>query len=568
MELNIYGIAFILSFILLVALVIIGQKQNINYYLLVFSAVMVSCLGHYTVSIAEQLEVAIVGHRLIYFGGVFIPILMLFATMKLCHIEIPKWFGLFMMTFGVIVFYFAFTVGERTEYYTNLSLGHEGGMSYLIKEYGPMHSSYMILLFGCVLCTLAVIIYSMLKKKNASYRTTIYLLIMELTVVLCYLLRRITGSHIEYFVIAYIVDEILVLILLRRIGMYDVSDIVANSLDEYATRGYLIFDKHKRYVSCNDKVKEYFPKISEQKVDMPLSEAALPLLYEKFDSWLEYPEQGSYECLINKDDRVLKCIFKKLLNGKAKKQIGYMIEVVDDTQQQKYMELLNHYNADLEQEVQDKTTHISELQDNMILGMADMIENRDTNTGGHVKRTSEVIRIFTDELHEVKDEYGFTADFLSYVVKAAPMHDLGKIAVDDSILRKPGKFTKEEYEEMKKHSEKGAEIVRQIMQSVEDEKFIEIAENVAHYHHEKWDGSGYPSGISGIGIPLEARIMALADVFDALVSKRCYKEKMNYDTAFQIIEESLGNHFDPELGALFLRCRPQLEEFYNNQVDE
>lgn len=534
MELNIYGIVFILSFILLVALVIVGQKQNINYYLLVFSAIMICCLGYYTVSIAEQLEVAIVGHRMIYLGGVFIPILMLFAAMKLCHIEIPKWFGLFMMTFGVIVFYFAFTVGERTEYYTNLSLGHEGGISYLIKEYGPMHSSYMILLFGCVLCTLAIIIYSTIKKKNASYRTAIFLLLIEVIVIFFYVLRRIIGSHIEFFVFAYIVDEILILIIIRRIGMYEVADTIANSLDEYSNYGYLVFDKHKRYVACNEMAKEFIPEICEQKVDTVLTEESAPFLYEKFGAWLEYPEQGHYECLIDKDDRILKCTFKNLNYGKLKKQIGYLIELVDDTQQQKYMELLNHYNADLEQEVQDKTEHINELQDSMILGMADMIENRDTNTGGHVKRTSEVIRIFTSELYKVREEFGFSGEFLSYVVKAAPMHDLGKIAVDDSILRKPGKFTPEEYEEMKKHSEKGAEIVTQIMQSVEDKEFIEIARNVAHYHHEKWDGTGYPTRISGINIPLEARIMALADVFDALVSKRCYKEKMNYDTAFQI----------------------------------
>ena len=153
--------------------------------------------------------------------------------------------------------------------------------------------------------------------------------------------------------------------------------------------------------------------------------------------------------------------------------------------------------------------------------------------------------------------------FLQMVIKAAPMHDLGKIAVDDAILRKNGKFTDEEYEQMKRHSAEGAKIVRNILLGVEEQEFVDIAENIAHYHHEKWNGQGYPEGKSGIDIPVEARIMALADVFDALVSKRCYKEKMDYDKAFAIIEESLGSHFDPELGKMFLRCRPQLEEYYD-----
>jgi HD-GYP domain-containing protein (c-di-GMP phosphodiesterase class II) len=116
---------------------------------------------------------------------------------------------------------------------------------------------------------------------------------------------------------------------------------------------------------------------------------------------------------------------------------------------------------------------------------------------------------------------------------------------------------------MKRHSAEGARIVESILQGVEDEDFVTVARNVAYYHHEKWNGKGYPTGKSEAEIPVEARIMALADVFDALVSKRCYKEAFSYDEAFQIIEESLGQHFDPELGRVFMECRAELEAFYN-----
>ena len=149
------------------------------------------------------------------------------------------------------------------------------------------------------------------------------------------------------------------------------------------------------------------------------------------------------------------------------------------------------------------------------------------------------------------------------MVKAAPMHDLGKVAIDDVVLRKPGKYTDEEYAEMKRHSAEGARIVESILQGVEDESFVAVARNVAYYHHEKWNGKGYPTGKSETEIPIEARIMALADVFDALVSKRCYKEAFSYDEAFQIIEESLGQQFDPELGKVFMECRAELEAFYD-----
>lgn len=212
----------------------------------------------------------------------------------------------------------------------------------------------------------------------------------------------------------------------------------------------------------------------------------------------------------------------------------------------------------------EKTAHILHIKDMLVLGMADMVENRDNNTGGHIKRTSEVVKIFSDKLIPYCDELGFDRAFLSLVVKAAPMHDLGKIAIEDAILRKPGKYTDEEFLEMKKHTTEGARIVERILRGVEDEKFVNIARNIAHYHHEKWNGQGYPCGIAGENIPIEARIMALADVFDALVSKRCYKDAFSYDKAFEIIEESLGSHFDPELGKIFLTCRRELEMLYES----
>ena len=144
------------------------------------------------------------------------------------------------------------------------------------------------------------------------------------------------------------------------------------------------------------------------------------------------------------------------------------------------------------------------------------------------------------------------------------MHDLGKITVDDDILRKPGRYEPKEYEIMKTHAEKGALIVREILNDIDDESFTQLAENVAHYHHERWDGNGYPKGLKGDDIPLEARIMAIADVYDALVSKRVYKEKMSFAEADRIIKENMGTQFDPGLYRYYLAARPLLEEYYSH----
>lgn len=227
---------------------------------------------------------------------------------------------------------------------------------------------------------------------------------------------------------------------------------------------------------------------------------------------------------------------------------------------------LESLRQDLEGQLEARTIHIKYIQEMMVIGMATMVESRDLSTGGHIKRTSMVVRIFAESLS--KEQEFLPKSFLDMVIRAAPMHDLGKIAVDDRVLRKQGRFTPEEYAEMKKHSAEGSRIVKQILEGVEEADFVEIAANVAHYHHEKWDGSGYPDGLTGENIPVEARIMALADVFDALVSKRCYKEAYSYDKAFSIMEDSIGTHFDPNLGKIFLKCRPELEALYDSVCND
>ena len=178
-----------------------------------------------------------------------------------------------------------------------------------------------------------------------------------------------------------------------------------------------------------------------------------------------------------------------------------------------------------------------------------------------------VVRILTEAIRKgyYKEGIELTDEFYRNIIKAAPMHDLGKIAVDDAILRKPGRFTPEEYEKMKTHSAEGARIVHEILKDTDDEAFRVIAENMAHYHHERWDGSGYPDGLRGEEIPFEARIMAVADVYDALVSKRIYKDSYSFEKANNIIMEGMGSQFDPSLKRCYERSRPALERFYETE---
>lgn len=195
----------------------------------------------------------------------------------------------------------------------------------------------------------------------------------------------------------------------------------------------------------------------------------------------------------------------------------------------------------------------------MVMGFATLVENRDGNTGGHIRRTTTYVEMLAKELKNrglYKDE--LTEDYIKNLVMAAPMHDVGKIAIPDVILQKPGKLTAEEFDVMKTHAAKGGEIIKDTFKSMSDEEYEKIAYQVARFHHEKWNGKGYPEGLSRKGIPLCARIMAVADVFDAVSAKRCYRDAMPLEQCFAIIENGSGQDFDPYIADVFLDMKEEI----------
>ncbi len=213
---------------------------------------------------------------------------------------------------------------------------------------------------------------------------------------------------------------------------------------------------------------------------------------------------------------------------------------------------------DTHAELMAQQKKITAMQEHIISGLANLIENRDTDTGKHVSRTSAYVKTLAEDARAdgvYADE--ITDHFITLMYALAPMHDVGKILVSDSILRKPAKLTEEEFEQMKLHSTNGETVVREILHGITDEEYLSFAADIATYHHERWDGTGYPKGLKGTEIPLCARIMAIADVFDALVSVRCYKKAMTREEAFRIIAEESGSHFDPKLVEVFLNHKDE-----------
>lgn len=204
--------------------------------------------------------------------------------------------------------------------------------------------------------------------------------------------------------------------------------------------------------------------------------------------------------------------------------------------------------AELSEKIRREMARRNALQSHVIDDLAALIESRDVSTGEHVTRTKRYVELIAREMQRAGKHAGeLTDETVERIVRAAPLHDIGKIAVSDRILQKPGKLTPEEFEEMKQHAAKGGEMVHNILGNLDDAAFLQTAAEIATGHHERWDGSGYPNGLAGEAIPLPARIMSVADVFDALVSERCYKKAMPPEQAFRILTEERGRQFDPEI---------------------
>ena len=218
-----------------------------------------------------------------------------------------------------------------------------------------------------------------------------------------------------------------------------------------------------------------------------------------------------------------------------------------------------YYNDLVQEETREKhiasrKKRITNMQEQMISGLASVIESRDIDTGLHVSRTREYVRLIAEGAlqegvyaDEIDDRY------VDMIYTVAPLHDVGKIVVSDTILKKPDKLTPEEFEQIKEHARSGGAIVHRILSGITDESYLKFASDIATYHHERWDGNGYPAGLKGEDIPLCARIMAIADVYDALTSERCYKKAIPPGKALKSIKEKSGTHFDPKLVGIFLK---------------
>jgi len=282
---------------------------------------------------------------------------------------------------------------------------------------------------------------------------------------------------------------------------------------------------------------------------------------------IEMPEMDGFEALLYlKSSHLYTAIPVIFLTGYTDDNIeayGFELGVVDFiTKPFSDPVLLNRIKThlDIDELIRERTGQIRRLQNGIVTVLADVIEERDKETGGHNDRTSAYVKLLINAM----DERGVYADEirgwnLEMVVLSARLHDMGKIHILDAILNKPGKLDNEEFEQMKTHTTAGAEIISRMIKQTGEEEFLHNAKLFAEYHHERWDGTGYPHGLKETEIPLQGRIMAIVDVYDALVSRRPYKEAFTDEEAIRVITTNAGKQFDPKIVEVFLEVKDQLK---------
>ncbi len=265
---------------------------------------------------------------------------------------------------------------------------------------------------------------------------------------------------------------------------------------------------------------------------------------DTMDSVLRCTEAGADDYLIKPFNpsmlkaRIDACLVKKRLHDA----------------EMEYQRRIEHYNEDLAEQVQIQLAELSAAQRSTIFALSKLAESRDNETGEHLDRMCEYVKVIAEELSKIP-KYSHVIDtaYINNIYAAAPLHDVGKVGIPDNILLKPGKLTSEEFEIMKRHTSIGADTLRAVLKEHPRNEFIRLGIEIAESHHERWDGAGYPNGLVGDEIPLAGRILAVADVYDALTSKRCYKEAFTHERSFNIICEGQGSHFDPEIVNAFCR---------------
>lgn len=533
------------------------EKVDIQYWtILVLIPIVI--LGYWLKSRVQTPEGAELAYCFIYLDSTILLAATFFSMLKSFKINVKPWMkitGYGIALAHCMLVWVCFRTGL---YYSSMEVIQTAAGTVTKDSDGPLKVVHMIYIVVILLLIISAVVGAFLREGTFSKKILYNYAMISVIGIIIYLIEMLVDLNFSLLPYLYVLAEFVIAIDYDRMHMHDISALISEQQKYYSTKGYFALDYKGQFLSCNEKVFEFVPSLSKQREDetLPATENFFTELIEEYNSF------GRNSKKFNVGNMTCACEISEFSVRKDGKKQGYLFEIRDATEEQKVLDVMEEYNTTLNAEVKEKTENIASIQHKIVIGMANMIENRDNNTGGHVKRTSDIVRIMVDDIMQ-HGNLDISESFAADVVRAAPMHDLGKISIDSNILCKPGRLDDEEFKIMKTHSTKSGEMVKILLDGVEEESFVNVAFNVARYHHERWDGKGYPEGLVGTMIPIEARIMAIADVYDALVSKRCYKEPMSFEQAKDVMCQGMGTQFDPNLKEVFLNSLDKFEAYYS-----
>lgn len=432
MVLGFYWIMFAISAIFTICLFVLYKEKISWCYLLVCIFITISNLGSILLFRSRVVEEAIVANMLTYIASAFSPLLVILCVSDLCHIKSNKLLIILMALFATIDLLLPLTIGYFDVYYKSVNLAFGYGYSYLVKEYGPLHIYHTLYIISCIVVTITSLIHTAIKQKNVSYKIIGVFVLIMIIISFTYIFERLFKSKIDFVPLAYCIGEFIFLILLHRIKYFNISTSFTDSVNQGQNYGLVIFDLKGRFSGANDTAIEWFPELKNINIDKNEISGDTEFINTLID-WKNNGSDGDTK-LFDIKDKIIKAKYLEI--RKKGNNASFCIELSDNTQTQRYIQLMNSYNDTLKKEVDLKTESIIKMQDDIIISMASIVENRDIDTGGHIKRTSDCVKVFVDYLMSKNKCEQLDEDYARCIIKAAPLHDFGKVGINDSVLNK------------------------------------------------------------------------------------------------------------------------------------
>lgn len=521
--------------------------------LIVMYSTMINLVGYTLEMEAATKELASQSLKVTYVGKPFIIYSLYLFVMEYCGVSIPKArrniFFLISLTITILVF----TNNYHGLFYSSIDFTNEGLFPHMILQHGILYNLYTAFLCYYFLGMIIVCIRKYRRHESPIIQKQILILLVliffSIFCLAAYLLNLTAGY--DATAIAYIVAVFFFERLMRKYGLFDTLTLAKDEAIDHMKNGLIVIDIYGNPVYTNAEAAKVLECIRKQEHrDRPIEYLEV-LAANGRPLFISQKLAPELEDISGNENYVYELSLRDIIHDDA--NYGQMLTITENTDHY-------YYTARLKEEVSKKTKEVISIQRDIIGSFAAIIEARDGITGLHIKNTGNLVKVLVNLMKE-DDRYCniITSDYAQMVADAAHLHDIGKIAIPDCILQKKGKLTDEEFAIMKTHPQEGARILDSTLKGLESDSYYQIAHDMALYHHEHYDGKGYPAGISGCSIPLSARIMAVADVYDALRSKRHYKDGFSKEKSVQIIRDTMGTQFDPTIASIFLEHIDEME---------